>query len=145
MTTRKTAECYAAVFKYIAKNLFKMRPNQIMTDYEGGLRAAVRKCWPSANLRGCWFQYCKAISKRCRKNNMAKLLRKDPEAKRIQKALMSLPLLPADQIINGYKCIKTFARREKLFQRFSSLFKYFEGYWLKQVRFFENFIQFLAN
>lgn len=76
---------------------------------------------------------------------MTKLLRKNSEAKRIQKALMSLPLLPADQIVNGYQCIKKLARREKLFHHFSSLFKYFERYWLVQVRYFINIIQFLAK
>lgn len=129
----------------MAKNLFKMRPSEIMADYEGGLRAAIRMCWPNVSLYGCWFHYCKAINKRCRKLNMTKFLRNNSNAKRVQKALMSLPLLPADQIIEGYECIKKKARRKKLVRSFISLFKYFESYWLKQVRHSYRFTDLLSG
>lgn len=112
-----------------------MKPNEIMADYETGLRAAIRKFWPGVKLRGCWFHFCKNINKRCRKLNMSRLLKKNSRAKRIKKALMSLPLLPAEQIIEGYECVKRLARSKRLFKSFSKLFSYFESYWLKQVYF----------
>lgn len=133
LTTRKTEECYTAVFKFITKKLFKMRPNLVMVDYENGLRASIRKCWPRVQIRGCWFHYCKAINRRCRKHNMTKLLKKNSGAKKIKKALMSLPLLPEDKIIEGYESIKKLARKKRLFKRFSSIFSYFESFWLRQV------------
>lgn len=122
-----------------------MRPSEVMADYEGGLRAAIRRCWPNVRLYGCWFHYCKAINKRYRKLNMAKLLRNNANAKRVQKALMSLPLLPVEQIIEGYECIKKMARRKKLVKSFTYLFKYFESYWLKQVRNSYRFADFLSG
>lgn len=120
-----------------------MRPKQIMTDYETGLRAAIRKCWPRVILRGCWFHFCKAINKRCRKLNMTKLLKKNSNARKIKKALMSLPLLPEDKIIEGYKTIVKIARKKGLFKHYSSLFSYCDRYWLRQVWCSNNFIHLL--
>lgn len=131
--TRKTSECYKAVFDFIERNLFKLQPNEIITDYENGMRKAIKECWPEVELHGCWFHYCQAIRKRCRKHNLTKLLKKNRSAKIIQKSIMSLPLLPAELIKEGYDCIKKFARKKRQFKRFNALFKYFERYWLKQV------------
>lgn len=132
--TRKNAKCYKAVFDFIEKNLFELQPNKIMTDYESGMRFAIKEFWPGVSLHGCWFHFCRAIRKRCQKNNLTKLLRQKRNAQIIQKSMMSIPLLPAERIKEGYDSIKQFARKKKLFQRFSAVFKYFESYWMKQVR-----------
>lgn len=113
--------------------LFKMKPKEMMTDFENGMRKAVKQCWRGCTLRGCWFHYCRAIDKRIRKQKLLKLLRKNINASRIRKSLMSLPLLPEESLVDGYKLIKKFARKTGLFKRFSKIFKYFEKYWLKQV------------
>lgn len=96
--TRKTAKCYAALFAFIEEELVELKPKEIMTDYESGMRAAIRKCWPTATLRGCWFHFCRAIRKRCYKHNMTRLLMHCRDAKLIKKAIMSLPLLPPELI-----------------------------------------------
>lgn len=131
--TRKTSECYKAVFDFIETKLFRLQPNEIITDYENGMRKAIKECWPGVALHGCWFHFCRAIRKRCRKHNLTKLLKKNHSAKIIQKSLMSLPLLPAERIKQGYDCIKKFGQKKRQSKRFSAVFKYFERYWLKQV------------
>lgn len=52
--TRKTSECYKAVFNLIEEKILKLQPNVIMTDYEDGMRLAIRSHWSNVNLRGCW-------------------------------------------------------------------------------------------
>lgn len=131
--TRKTAKCYTAVFDFIETHLFKLQPNEIITDFENGMRLAIKQCWPDVTLRGCWFHFCRAITKRCKKHNLNKLLSTNGNSRIIQKSMMSLSLLPSTEIKNGYNCIKKFARKKKLFSRFSDLFKYFESYWMKEV------------
>lgn len=131
--TRKTSMCYLAVFEFIEEKIFKLRPAEIMTDYEDGMRLAIKKRWIGVAIRGCWFHFCRAISKKCRKLGMTSLLKENRVARIIRKKLMSIPLLPANQIENGSKWIQKFARKKGLSDRFSKLFKYFGSYWLNQV------------
>lgn len=132
--TKKTKKAYLAVFKYIEDKLFKLKPAQFMTDYEDGMRSAIRKYWSSnVTIRGCFFHFCQAILRRCRKLGMVRFLKNSENGRRIQKSLMSLPLLPADSIQEGYESIKHFTRENNLWSNFSPLFAYFDRYWLIQV------------
>lgn len=144
--TRKTADCYRAVFNFIEEKLFKLQPTEMMTDFEAGMRQAITKNWPTVVLRGCWFHFCRAILKRSIKLGMKKLIKRNERARAIRKALMSIPLLPAEKIEEGFKCIVKYAKTRKLFKRFSRLFVYFRSYWLEnQVGFFLNFRNVFMN
>lgn len=131
--TRKTAKSYLAVFEYIERNLFALGPKEFMTDFEDGMRLAIKKHWPNVVIRGCWFHLCRAIDNKTRALGMVKMLKSHQDARMLKKQLMSLPLLPADQIIEGYKAIKKMAKQCKMLKKLKSLFIYFENYWLKQV------------
>lgn len=129
--SRRTAECYESVFEYIERNVFELAPAEFITDFESGMRSAINKFYPEATLRGCWFHYSGAIRKKCQK---LKIRTKTKQAKLIKWQLMSLPLLPSAQIQTGYSSIKQIAKKKRLFKLFAPLFKYFESYWLAQVR-----------
>lgn len=129
--TRKTADCYSALFKFIEKKLFKLRPTEMMTDFEEGMRLAIRKYWPNVILRGCWFHYCRAIMRKSKNLGMKKFMRNSKKSKAIRKALMNLPLLPAEKIRRGFDFIVQYARKRRLFKRFSRLFTYVRTYWLE--------------
>lgn len=126
--SRKTPECYLAVFNYIQKHVFKMKPVEVMTDYEDGLRLAIRKCWAKVVIRGCWFHMARAVQRRYMKLRLNKI--KNKNAAVIRRMLMSLPLLPVDRIDEGFHDIVSFARKKRVFKRMANLFGYFERYWL---------------
>lgn len=126
--TRKTPACYSAVFKCIEENLFKMKPAEVMTDYEDGMRLAIKRHWPNAIIRGCWFHLSQAIYRKSRKLGLIRM--KNKKGKIIRKMLMNIPLLSADHIEDGYRAVIDFAKKKRLFKRFAPLFKYFENYWL---------------
>lgn len=130
--SRKTTECYSAVFDFIEQRLFNLEPTEFMTDYEDGMRLAIKKKWPNVTIRGCWFHFCRAIRRRCGKHGLFQLIKKNAGARAIQNSLMSLPLLSANQIKEGFKSVKAIARKKRLLKRFKPVFTYFEGYWLKQ-------------
>lgn len=132
LMTCKSTDCYLSVFNYIETKLFKLEPHEFMSDYESGMRLAIRKRWPKTTIRGCWFHFCRAILKRCRRLGLSKLIKKNGNARVIQKSIMSLPLLPPYLFIKGYKCIKEFAAKKRLSKQFASVFRYF-GYWVNQV------------
>lgn len=131
--TRKTTKAYMAVFEFIEQKLLKLKPVLFMTDYEDGMRLAIRKHWPKVEIRGCWFHLKRAVNRKCRSFGLKRLLQQNTNARKV---LLSIPLLPPTQIHEGYACIKKFAKNNNLGKKFVNIFSYFEGYWLKQVRWF---------
>lgn len=105
-----------------------------MTDYEDGMRLAIKKQWPKAAIHGCWFHYKRAINRKCRSFGMKRILDKNANARKVKEMLMNIPLLSSEQIHEGYANIKEFAAQKRVERCFAELFGYFERYWLKQVR-----------
>lgn len=129
----KSAKNYRAVFDYIEENLFKLEPDQFLTDFEAGMRKAIRLCYPSAILLGCWFHYCSAVRRKVIKLRLYRLIAENQNARAIYRKLLSWPLLPQNNMEEGYEVILAKANRNRLMKTFKKLFKYFEEFWLKQV------------
>lgn len=133
--TRKTEEAYRAVFKFIEECLFEMAPGEFMTDFEDGMRLAIKNHWPNVRIRGCWFHLKRAVSNKCTSLGMGRVLKRSHNARKLKKMLGNIPLLPENRIVEGFTSIKDFAQEKRLIKPFAYLFSYFERYWLKQVRF----------
>lgn len=138
--TNKTTEAYEEVFKFIEAESFKLEPSSCMTDYEEALRGAIKNVWPNCDIRGYEFHYKQAINRRCKADPILReLLKKSFMARKIKRMLMSIPLLPANKILEGYKIIPNFAKEKKLDRQFAKLFLYFERQWLRKVKFTSNY------
>lgn len=133
--TNRTNECYSAVFKYIEDYIFKLEPDEIITDFEGGLRLAINKYFPQAVLRGCWFHYCKKLREKFIKLGLSSLLKDNPKATLIKYELMNLPLLPSKYFNQGFNHIKHLSRSYGLETKLCKVFEYFQ-YWIQQVKLF---------
>lgn len=131
--TRKTSECYKAVFQYIERNILKPEPSIAMTDYEDGLRKAIKERWPNVDLRGCWWHHKRAVHRKCISFGMAKLFNRNAEAKIIKRMLTNIPLLPIESIREGFNSVVEYARKKNLLEPFKKTFAYYEQYWLSQV------------
>lgn len=131
--SNKTCACYTAVFKYIEKEIFQLEATEFMTDFEGGLRKALAKVYPNAQIRGCWFHYCKALRKKSRALGLESLHKKNANAAMILKELMSLPLLPSEKFVEGFDQIKRLIEEHELVKEYKRLIGYFEKYWFRQV------------
>lgn len=130
----KSATLYEQVFAYIEK-IFELKPKRFMTDFESGLRAAIKKCYPHAALHGCWYHYCASLRRKLLDLHMHNLIANNPSARAIYRKMLSIPLLPPEYIEQGYFLIKEEARSNKLINKFSAFFKYFESFWLNLVCF----------
>lgn len=131
--TRKTADCYASVFKFVEENIFKLEPLEIMTDFEDGMRKGIKIVYPNVVLRGCWFHFNQAINRKCVKLGMRKFLEFEPEAYNIVSQLRCLPLLPPNNFEEGYTIIRNSVAQKGLETRFHKLLRYFSSYWMNQV------------
>lgn len=50
----KKQKLYEKILRHIEENVIKLRPKSFHTDYEAGLRAALRTIYSNVQLRGCW-------------------------------------------------------------------------------------------
>lgn len=130
--TSKSTESYSALFKYIEEHIFEMQPNEIITDFEEGLRAAIKEQWPDVTLHGCWYHFCVCISKQFIKLGLGTFVKKNANARRIKSMILCLPLLPAELFDEGLTHIKSQAAKYRLSKRLHSFFTYF-NYWVLQV------------
>lgn len=130
--TSKSQECYTALFKYIEEHIFEMKPDEIITDFEDGLRSAIRKKWPSIILRGCWYHFCVCICKKFISLGLGTFLKRNTYARQIKNMILCLPLLPTALFDEGLNYIKRKAVNRGLSVKLRSFFAYF-NYWVKQV------------
>lgn len=135
--SKKTYASYLAVFKFIENHVFNLEPAEIITDFEIGLRKAINEQYPNATLRGCWYHYCSAISRKiAKKRQLTAIISQNPEATLIRKQIMNLPLLPKDKFYKGYQYIEQTAIHQDVYDDFKGFFKYFQNYWFVQVKFY---------
>lgn len=136
--TSKSADCYTAVFNYIKEYVFDLQPTTIMTimtDWETGMRCAIRTCFPNCALKGCWYHYCAALRKKMLKLGLHSDLKLNANARLIKQMMMSLPLLPSEKFAEGYEHIQTLTKEHDLWNTFKHFFTYFNSYWIAQVSF----------
>lgn len=131
--TNKSTEAYTDVFEYIEKNIFNLKPASFMTDFEGGMRAAINQCYPDAVLHGCWYHYKAAVRRRCVVEGLYKMITENPSVRTVYRMLLNLPLLPPDSIERGFDITVATSRSMKVFKFFKKIFEYFRGYWIVVV------------
>lgn len=130
--SNRTAESYQAVIKYIEENIFQLEPASLMTEWELGMRKALKICYPGCILRGCWYHYCSSLRKKCIKHGLDCLLKTNESAKRISQQFMSLTLLPKEHFQTGLNYIKRLSPDYQLSVAFRSFLSYL-NFWVRQV------------
>ena len=76
LLSSKNEEIYLEVFQILKKVIIEHNNNisfdniKIMSDFELGLRSAIKKIFVGASLQGCYFHYCKSIWKKIKKLNL---------------------------------------------------------------------------
>lgn len=133
--TKKSSDCYEAVFNFIRNQIFDLKPAIIMTDWEAGMRCAIRRTFPDCALKGCWYHYCAAIRKKLISLGLRHELKKNAKARITKQMIMSLPLLPNEKFDEGYAYIKSLTKEHKLWKKFENFFAYYDSYWICQVTF----------
>lgn len=105
---------------------------EIMTDFEKGMRNAIAIVVPNVRLTACWFHFSAACKKKAMRffGAMVQLIRSNEEAASIYYRLLCLPLLPADRIIAAFESLKIWASK---FPAFNGFIAYFERQWLERV------------
>ena len=119
--SNKTKLIYDHVIQFINNNFFEFNAVSFITDYEKALRNSLKKHFPLARLKGCWFHYCNALRRNASPMNIRKL-KTNKEALRIYKKLMILPLLAPQHIAEAYTLLKNDCRKIKNYPEFKNFF-----------------------
>lgn len=71
-----------------------MEPASFMTDFERGMRNALKKVWPAVDQFTCWFHYCQPIKRHSAQiPEFMQIVRGEAGALKIYYDIMCLPLL----------------------------------------------------
>ena len=97
----KSESLYQQLFIRLAVLIPALKPTSIMTDFERALRNAIMQVFPNVTLHGCWFHYTQAIMKNARKHLPA-AVRNEQNVKSWVMSVMSIPLLPANNIHGAF-------------------------------------------
>ena len=109
LMTRKTVDLYTAVFTKVKQLVPLCSPTEVMADFEEASIIGFRNVFERERVRisGCWFHYCQAVAKRCRKVGLTRFWPGSQGVTKIIKCIMSLPLLPPEDIMQGLNDITT--------------------------------------
>ena len=141
LLTRKTKALYRSTFKKVAGLLgeevmrrIKQR-NVTHVDYELALMESAEEVF--GKVLGCWFHFCKAVVAKFREVGLSREIRTDPAMKKWMRRLITLPLLPYQQIDNVYPHLKPqlflAGCSRPLLQKAKKVYNYLDNYWLGKV------------
>lgn len=135
LMSKKSRRSYEHLFNFIKKNVIDLGDSvSIMTDFEIAMRNALRITFPQPKLLCCWFHFCQAAKKRALQTpQLYPYLHQHKEARAIYYKLLSLPLLPAINIIPEFRRLKVLALANHRVV-FADFIKYFENQWIRKVR-----------
>lgn len=102
LMTNKTMQSYLILFQMIKSQLPDWNPTKFKLDYEKAAMNAIIKVFPTVIIKGCYYHYNKAIFKKGKSLNMTSRTSQDLKEVRIIELSAILPLLPENEIINGW-------------------------------------------
>lgn len=135
LMNKKSKKCYSHFFNYINNNLLNLNGAAFITDYEKGLRKAIKTEFPDSKLYGCWFHFCQAVRRRIttKHKQVARFIRQNKEASLEYHKLLTLPLLPATHILDSFQIIKRDIEDFDHHFEFAAFLEYYESQWLQKV------------
>lgn len=104
---KKTEKAYFKVFEILKTFLGATEVNTSMTDYETALRKAIKKVYPQTLIKGCFFHYKKAVSRRIRKLGLDNPDRTPGTIDTGLKYAANLALLPETAIADGIALVES--------------------------------------
>lgn len=134
LMNKKSEQAYSHVFKYVHENLFNLSCKSFMSDFETGMRNALRSLIPNVPANGCWFHYVQAIRRKAAELGLhSKQVKKIKEFVPLFRRFKCLPLLPAENIEAGFKLLEGQAKGINIPQ-LDAFVNYFNKQWIVRVR-----------
>ena len=141
LLTGKTSDHYKVMLNILKEKMEKIdkvfKPDNILSDYESGFKAAVAEVFPESRHIGCYFHFTKALIKKLRSLGLITGYSFNQMFKKQMRKIFALAFFPVALVRN---CYRTFVNSPKflaLKARYPELQKfteYFEKIWLDFFR-----------
>ena len=108
------------------------QPESIMTDYESGVIAAVKKIFVVSTHWGCWFHFSLCIFRKFQDFGLQKGYQ-DENLKKIAQKLFSLAFLPENEIEAALGGFEAEIEEDPIFSRYpeiGQIFAYMWNFWI---------------
>lgn len=130
----KSQELYKFIFDFIYNSLApKLRPSEIITDYECNLYYALGEIYLDSSIGGSLFYYTQNLYKKVCSLKLAKELELNSNFRSIYNMILMLPLLPVNTILDGLKNIEIQAKELDVDSISSKLFRHVYDEWICKV------------
>ena len=139
LMTCRTEELYTSALSKMKEfiNHEGFNPSVAMSDWEVAFQNALRKEFPMAKVKGCWFHYAKSVYKKVQKLGMQREFSKHEEFRKHIQMFIAIPLLKENLISQAYLQLKcqeeNFHISDETKVQLSRFNSYFSRYWLKKI------------
>ncbi|XP_018566110.1 uncharacterized protein LOC108907076 isoform X2 [Anoplophora glabripennis] len=134
LVNRKTQEIYKKIFEYLHDSLApKLRPHEIVTDYEANLYYALGETYLDSAIGGSVFYYTQNLYKKICALNLSRDLETNSYFRNIYHMLLMLPLLPVNTILDGLNNMEIQARDLGLTDLTRPIFDHVRTEWIMKV------------
>lgn len=138
MTGQKQNE-YVDVFEWVKNDLGLAAGTfvSVKTDYEKGLRNAIKCAWPDSKVTGCYFHFCQALYRHmCKLGLQTAFMKKKSRFRVWLRHLMCIANLQVDDILQEWAVlsksdVEGLNSNEKV--QFLKFKEYFRKFWICQT------------
>ncbi len=133
--SRRTALDYKSVFKEIKKIAGRCNVVEFVSDFEKAIWQGIKSVFPAHRVMGCAFHWTQAVFRRLKKLGLGSLYARNVAVKTLCRKLMSLHLLPKNDIP---KCFYSLQRQAENLNipLLSTFFTYAENTWISNTAFY---------
>nr|CAH7764105.1 unnamed protein product [Callosobruchus chinensis] len=123
-----------SVFQYIHDTLApKLRPDDIVTDYEANLYYALGEIYVESCIGGSVFYYTQNLYRKVCALDLCTELETDSYFRNVYHMLLMLPLLPVNTILDVLNILELQSKERKLFELMKPLFQHVRTQWIEKV------------
>ncbi|KAK3912141.1 putative WRKY transcription factor 4 [Frankliniella fusca] len=124
---------YQDLFSFIRRIVPELDPDYFMTDFETAQQNAVLDTFPRVRLSGCLWHYSRAVCRNIRSLGLHALVRDNPNARRVVRLCLAIPLAPPGRLFEALNAILVEARRLDLHDQLLNFFNYLRATWIQGI------------
>lgn len=126
----KSKEIYREVLFVLKQLRPGMDPRSVMVDFETAFLLACKEVFPNVRVKGCYFHFCQAISRRIRESKLKSLYRNDSELTQAIRKICALVFVPPKDVLSCFQKLKKSKYFRDNMEILSEVIEYMERTWI---------------
>ena len=130
----KTTEAYVEAFQNLSivcsQQGSNILPSKVLCDFESGLQKSLRYCFAGVIVKGCWFHFCQALTRKLQNLGLKTRYINDYDFRFWCKQFSALAIISTEHLKQAMDTILTNGINYKQEQAVLKFIKYFNNQWL---------------